>query len=31
MARKFRFGIQISNAGSAKEWAEQAKKMVDLG
>ena len=31
MARKFRFGIQISNAGSAKEWAEKAKQMEDLG
>lgn len=31
MANKFRFGIQISNAGSAAEWAEKAKQMEDLG
>ena len=31
MTRKFRFGIQISNAGSAQEWAEKARQMEDLG
>ncbi|HLF99688.1 MAG TPA: TIGR03621 family F420-dependent LLM class oxidoreductase [Acidimicrobiia bacterium] len=29
--RKFRFGIQISKAGSSTEWAELARKAEDLG
>jgi hypothetical protein len=31
MARKFRFGVQISRAGSGKEWTETARKIEDLG
>src|SRR5580765_2143492 len=29
--RKFRFGVQASNAGSAAEWATLARKVEDLG
>jgi|SRR5581483_3651261 len=29
--RKFRFGVQISNATSANDWREKARKMEDLG
>lgn len=29
--RKFRFGVQMSKAASAKEWAEVARKAEDLG
>jgi len=29
--RKFRFGVQVSTATSAKEWAELARKCEDLG
>jgi probable F420-dependent oxidoreductase len=29
--RPFRFGIQLSNAGSAAEWAELARKAEDMG
>jgi probable F420-dependent oxidoreductase len=29
--RKFRFGVQASNAGSAAEWAALARKAEDLG
>jgi probable F420-dependent oxidoreductase len=33
MARdhKFRFGVQVSSAGSATEWRDKARKMEDLG
>src|SRR3990167_9905028 len=31
LARKFRFGIQTSRAGSADEWAAKARKIEDLG
>lgn len=31
MARKFRFGIQTSRAGSREEWAAKAKKIEELG
>ncbi len=30
-ARRFRFGIQLHNATSAADWAEQARKAEDLG
>jgi probable F420-dependent oxidoreductase len=29
--RKFRFGVQVSNAASAADWREKARKMEDLG
>ena len=31
LARRFRFGIQLSSAGSGAEWAAQARKAEDLG
>ena len=31
MAKKFRFGIQSSNAASREEWADKARKIEDLG
>src|SRR3954466_13987946 len=30
-SRKFRFGVQASNAASAAEWATLARKVEDLG
>src|SRR5437016_13355822 len=30
-ARPFRFAAQIAGAGSAREWADQARKAEDLG
>ena len=29
--RKFRFGVQASTARTGAEWAEQARKIEDLG
>lgn len=29
--RTFRFGVQLSQAASAREWAEKARKVADLG
>jgi probable F420-dependent oxidoreductase len=29
--RKFRFGVQVSGAGSRKDWIEKARKAEDLG
>src|SRR5207249_2834004 len=29
--RRFRFAAQIARAGSAREWAERARKIEDLG
>ena len=29
--RKFRFGVQTMNVGSAKEWRERARKVESLG
>lgn len=29
--RRFRFGVQLAHAGSAKEWRETARKAEDLG
>jgi probable F420-dependent oxidoreductase len=29
--RKFRFGVQVSNAGSSKEWRDKARKYENLG
>ena len=31
MARPFRFGVQVSQAGSAAEWRDKARKIEDLG
>ena len=31
MARRFRFGLQVSNAPSAQEWREKARKAEALG
>ncbi|HVL80742.1 MAG TPA: LLM class flavin-dependent oxidoreductase, partial [Actinomycetota bacterium] len=31
MAKPFRFGVQLSMAGSRKEWLEQVRKAEDLG
>jgi probable F420-dependent oxidoreductase len=31
MTRRFRFGVQLSQAGSRKEWLEQVRKAEDLG
>ncbi|HEX5615490.1 MAG TPA: LLM class flavin-dependent oxidoreductase, partial [Acidimicrobiia bacterium] len=31
MTKPFRFGVQISNAQSATEWRDVARKMEDLG
>ena len=29
--RKFRFGVQIANATSRKDWLEKARKAEDIG
>jgi len=29
--RRFRFGVQVSNAASGEEWAAIARKAEDLG
>jgi len=31
MARPFRFGVQVSQAGSTSEWRDKARKIEDLG
>jgi probable F420-dependent oxidoreductase len=31
MPRQFRFGVQVSQAGSAAEWRDKARKYEDLG
>jgi probable F420-dependent oxidoreductase len=31
MARPFRFGVQVSRAGSGRDWRDKARKLEDLG